>query len=661
MISDKIMGLHPVNPAFVKQIVFFASRDGMGKILCNTLIERPQSEMPELLEQEVYDYQGQCLTPLIAAARNGHNTVVKILLSKFNANIEHEGCVRVEHYFIEGATPLWCAAGAGHLNVVKTLVKAGADVNHTTTNNSTPMRAACYDGRLDIVKYLAMHGADINKPNKYNNTCLMIASYKGHIDIVRYLLERKVDPNEQAHCGATALFFAAECGHLEVVKDLLKYGARLIPTNHGITPVLAAAERTRADVVEYFIFKCKLTIEEQINAYELLGASFANDKDNYCPNKAYFYLLKGMKLRFSVPEAPIKKPVVTPIPAYENWIESQNVQELQARRNNNNAIHMESLAIRERILGKENPEVPHPIIYRGAVFADNGRFDRCIDLWIHALQLTQAKDSLVKDLRRFAQIFSQMVHDGIELQFSIVAYILTVAVKELERNKLQVEKAVLKDDVFQVKEDIESNVITALYLIVIISKLLTAQTMDEVFKIHQLVFRINELKLTARNGQSLLHLCVNADTPVDNFHTSNICRFPCAETTKLLIKCGADVNALDDDRNSPLHTIVLYQTRLSDFRTLHSIIKDLIDAGAHIDIVNNRGDTPLETAATGIAEIILRSQNKVSLKCLAARAIARHGIEYEEQVPSTLIDFIELHGPCKAASSENMCSHFCEI
>lgn len=44
-----------------------------------------------------------------------------------------------------------------------------------------------------------------------------------------------------------------------------------------------------------------------------------------------------------------------------------------------------------------------------------------------------------------------MVHDGIELQFSIVAYILTVAVKELERNKLQVEKAVLKDDVFQVK------------------------------------------------------------------------------------------------------------------------------------------------------------------------------------------------------------------
>ena len=53
----------------------------------------------------------------------------------------------------------------------------------------------------------------------------------------------------------------------------------------------------------------------------------------------------------------------------------------------------------------------------------------------------------------------------------------------------------------------------------------------------------------------------------------------------------------------------------------------------------------------GVAEIILRSLNKVSLKCLAARAVTRHGIEYEELVPPTLIDFIELHGPCKMASN----------
>lgn len=65
------------------------------------------------------------------------------------------------------------------MNVVKTLVRAGADINHATLTQSTPLRAACFDGRLDIVKYLVDHGADVHKLNKYNNSCLMIAAYKG--------------------------------------------------------------------------------------------------------------------------------------------------------------------------------------------------------------------------------------------------------------------------------------------------------------------------------------------------------------------------------------------------------------------------------------------------------------------------------------------------
>ena len=45
------------------------------------------------------------------------------------------------------------------------------------------------------------------------------------------------------------------------------------------------------------------------------------------------------------------------------------------------------------------------MIYRGAVFADSARFDRCLQLWLHALKLKQAnKVSLSKDLLRFAQV-----------------------------------------------------------------------------------------------------------------------------------------------------------------------------------------------------------------------------------------------------------------
>lgn len=124
--------------------------------------------------------------------------------------------------------------GAGHLNVVKTLVKTGANVNHATKTNSTPLRAACFDGRLDIVKYLTDHLADIHIANKYNNTCLMIAAYKGHLDVVSFLLEKGASPNEKANCGATALHFAAECGHVTIVKELLRYGACMTKNENGM-------------------------------------------------------------------------------------------------------------------------------------------------------------------------------------------------------------------------------------------------------------------------------------------------------------------------------------------------------------------------------------------------------------------------------------------
>lgn len=55
--------------------------------------------------------------------------------------------------------------------------------------------------------------------------------------------------------------------------------------------------------------------------------------------------------------------------------------------------------------GRHNTEVPHAIIYRGAIYADNARFDRCLELWIHALKLKQMTNIFIrKELLRFAQV-----------------------------------------------------------------------------------------------------------------------------------------------------------------------------------------------------------------------------------------------------------------
>lgn len=186
---------------------------------------------------------------------------------------------------------------------------------------------------------------------------------------------------------------------------------------------------------------------------------------------------------------------------------------------------MEALTIRERILGSTNSEVPHPVVFRGAVFADNARFDRCIELWLHALQLRLKNGSaVVKDLLRFAQVFSQMLHVGVDVCFQHVVEVLAACVVELQTNKQKIAKPGPKDDPDAIMENMESNLTTTLYLLTILTKLLKNCSELERFDVNRLVYSLNQLQVTLRDGQTLLHLSVNAETPVDDFHTNDVCK-----------------------------------------------------------------------------------------------------------------------------------------
>lgn len=51
------------------------------------------------------------------------------------------------------------------------------------------------------------------------------------------------------------------------------------------------------------------------------------------------------------------------------------------------AIYMQSLLIRERILGPDHKDTIFGLMYRGAVYADMHHYQRCVDLWKYAFQL----------------------------------------------------------------------------------------------------------------------------------------------------------------------------------------------------------------------------------------------------------------------------------
>ncbi len=51
---------------------------------------------------------------------------------------------------------------------------------------------------------------------------------------------------------------------------------------------------------------------------------------------------------------------------------------------------------------------------------------------------------------------------------------------------------------------------------------LTPECLRDIYKV---VFQMNKLNLKLRDNQTLLHLAVNGISPVDDFHTSDVCKY----------------------------------------------------------------------------------------------------------------------------------------
>lgn len=62
----------------------------------------------------------------------------------------------------DGCTPLYMAAGNGHIECVKLLLESKANVNKGSTNEETPVSNAAYNGQVDCVKLLIEWKANLN-------------------------------------------------------------------------------------------------------------------------------------------------------------------------------------------------------------------------------------------------------------------------------------------------------------------------------------------------------------------------------------------------------------------------------------------------------------------------------------------------------------------
>lgn len=120
-------------------------------------------------------FYGEGLTPLKAAANHHHQDTIKLLLA--------HGVGVNENHGAEG-TPLAYIAEKGDLPMVKFLVARGADVN-ACSQHTTVLHMAI--GHPEIVRYLLRHGADVDLPLPGNWTPLIAAAWFGHYATVKIL------------------------------------------------------------------------------------------------------------------------------------------------------------------------------------------------------------------------------------------------------------------------------------------------------------------------------------------------------------------------------------------------------------------------------------------------------------------------------------------
>ncbi|KAK3318708.1 ankyrin repeat-containing domain protein [Apodospora peruviana] len=214
------------NLTWALQVASFAGHEGTIRLLAgkgdiNAVTRKPNDS-------------NNC-TALEAAAERGHNDTVKLLLS-LGASIEpsDRGCY---------GSSLNAAIETDHpsIEVLETLLDAGADINFVCSCHEPPLVRAVRRGHDDALKLLLDRGANVNLKHETIRTALIMSAVHEDTTIMDLLLEHGADVNiviepkdmrddiddDLEESLVIALQTAAWHGHDHIVQKLVSLGSDL--------------------------------------------------------------------------------------------------------------------------------------------------------------------------------------------------------------------------------------------------------------------------------------------------------------------------------------------------------------------------------------------------------------------------------------------------
>ena len=430
---------------------------------------------------------------------------------------------------------------------------------------------------------------------------------------------------------------------------LLASGAVMEKDSYGMSPLMAAAVTGHTRIVEFLVSRPVCTVDEKIDALELLGATYVDKKRDMLGALHYWKQAMKDKCVDSTDTGVSKsKNERSAIAAYENAKEVSTMDELYALIADPDDMRMQALLVRERILGPAHPDTSYYIRYRGAVYADLGNFDRCITLWMYALEMQlQTMEPLSaitqSSFLSFAELFSFMMADGRSHSSLMIAFpdmmaVFEKAVKELETGMIYLKQLKQECDEtdFQ-KDDGNFNrlMIVIMHLISSIVRSMDKMTEDQKSTLKQMTYRLVRLSPVGSKKLSLLHMACSKDTSTVGRYP--VCTFPDLSVVELLLEVGASTNLSDTDGNTPLHIAA------NNKPNKYGLLVKLLESGAHIDAANNDDKTAGDLLSGVDINDIVNSLEYTSLQCLAAREIRKAKIPYKGHIPKKLEVFVSIH------------------
>jgi len=249
-----------------KKAADVAFADSGGNTALHFSIERLQERREQHEKSEEYD-------PIVTLLLQ-HNAPVNVVSSKGETPLYlacMKGLVGVTKQLLDcradvGLTtsnsnkyPLLIACERKYRDVAIMLLDRGANAN-ASKDNETPLKLASANGDAELVKQLIRYGADVHQIHGIGDTALHIAidharkyvENKAFVGIVQRLLKSGAGPNVLNDKRETPLYLASKPAdndvNLGIVQALLKHGAdpnvahvRRYYDDHGISPLSAAS------------------------------------------------------------------------------------------------------------------------------------------------------------------------------------------------------------------------------------------------------------------------------------------------------------------------------------------------------------------------------------------------------------------------------------